>query len=364
LGRTSPTRPGLAPGPVRHASGAQHLHGGHGFPIPRRQPCPSRPRTPLWEGGVVVRLQAGRRRRRTRGADRARGSRPRGQHLPLPGPRYRGALFGGPGGGDRPPPRGWNHCQRQHRPGKCPRARDGADEGGSGGAAPVRRRPRPRPLGPLHRGGPAALPQPRGGSAPGLGGRAQGPRRLHRPRRGPASATRARFPRARVPPSPRPAPPGGATALRRQGSGLAGDPEEGHCEPDSKDPARHELLVLAVRRLRLRTAMVMSGGAARGAYEAGVISYLRDELEPELGRPLTLDILAGTSVGAINACFLAASADDPASQGRAICERWKELEVRSVLRFGMNDVVRIVRELTRRTPPVTAPDASVGGLVD
>src|SRR5690606_19948155 len=254
--------------------------------------------------------------------------------------------------------------QREHRPGERARARDGADEGGSGGAAPVRRRPRPRPLGPLHRGGPAALPQPRGGSAPGLGGRAQGPRRLHRPRRGPASATRARFPRARVPPSPRPAPPGGATALRRQGSGLAGDPEEGHCEPDSKDPARHELLVLAVRRLRLRTAMVMSGGAARGAYEAGVISYLRDELEPELGRPLTLDILAGTSVGAINACFLAASADDPASQGRAICERWKELEVRSVLRFGMNDVVRIVRELTRRTPPVTAPDASVGGLVD
>jgi len=110
--------------------------------------------------------------------------------------------------------------------------------------------------------------------------------------------------------------------------------------------------------------MVMSGGAARGAYEAGVISYLRDELEPELGRPIAVDILAGTSVGAINACFLAASAHEPATQGQAICERWKELEVRHILRFGVNDVMRIVRELTRRTPALVNPDASVGGLVD
>lgn len=109
--------------------------------------------------------------------------------------------------------------------------------------------------------------------------------------------------------------------------------------------------------------MVMSGGAARGAYEAGVISYLRDELQPELGRPLPLEILAGTSVGAINACFLAGSAHEAESQGRAICARWKDLEVRDILRFGVGDVMRVVRELTRRAPAPSA-DASVGGLVD
>lgn len=118
--------------------------------------------------------------------------------------------------------------------------------------------------------------------------------------------------------------------------------------------------------LRLRTAMVLSGGAARGAYEAGIISYLRDELEPELGRPLPLDILAGTSVGAINACFLAASAADPAAQGKELCARWKELRVQDILTFGAGDVIRVFRDLTRRAPPPMPPDQQVlgGGLVN
>src|SRR5690606_23764919 len=56
----------------------------------------------------------------------------------------------------------------------------------------------------------------------------------------------------------------------------------------------------------LRTALVLGGGGARGAYEAGVIAYLREELEPALGHPIPLQILSGTSVGAMNACHLAA----------------------------------------------------------
>lgn len=114
--------------------------------------------------------------------------------------------------------------------------------------------------------------------------------------------------------------------------------------------------------LRLRTAMVMSGGAARGAYEAGVVSYLRDELEPELGRPLPLDILAGTSVGAINACFLAGSADDAKAQGKRLCGHWKELQVQDILRFGMGDLLRVFRDLTRRAP--TSKETTTGALVN
>ena len=63
---------------------------------------------------------------------------------------------------------------------------------------------------------------------------------------------------------------------------------------------------------RLSTALVLGGGGARGAYEAGVLSFLREELEPELGFPLKIDILSGTSVGAINACHLASRAAHPA----------------------------------------------------
>lgn len=118
--------------------------------------------------------------------------------------------------------------------------------------------------------------------------------------------------------------------------------------------------------LRLRTAMVMSGGAARGAYEAGIVSYLRDELEPELGHPLPLDILAGTSVGAINACFLAGTAHDELRQGKELCARWKELRVQDILMFGVGDVVRVFRDLTRRAPPPMPKEGQVpgGGLVN
>jgi NTE family protein len=57
-------------------------------------------------------------------------------------------------------------------------------------------------------------------------------------------------------------------------------------------------------------ALVMSGGGARGAYEVGVLSVLMPELERRGERP---SIVVGTSVGAFNAAFVAASAHRPAA---------------------------------------------------
>src|SRR5207302_7137252 len=52
-------------------------------------------------------------------------------------------------------------------------------------------------------------------------------------------------------------------------------------------------------------ALVLAGGGARGAYEIGVLAALVPELT-EHERP---NIVIGTSVGAINAAYLAANAD-------------------------------------------------------
>ncbi len=68
-----------------------------------------------------------------------------------------------------------------------------------------------------------------------------------------------------------------------------------------------------------RISLVMSGGGARGAYEAGVLSYLFDELPALLGRPTHFDIVTGTSVGAVHACWVAATQDDPGA-GRRLTE--------------------------------------------
>ncbi|MDP3158037.1 MAG: patatin-like phospholipase family protein [Archangium sp.] len=94
----------------------------------------------------------------------------------------------------------------------------------------------------------------------------------------------------------------------------------------------------------MKTALVLSGGGARGAYEAGVISFLRNDLEPRLGRPLRLDILCGTSVGALTACALAATADRPSRQGLELVRFWSKISLKQVLRFGVTDLVRTLRE--------------------
>lgn len=113
----------------------------------------------------------------------------------------------------------------------------------------------------------------------------------------------------------------------------------------------------------LKTALVFGGGAAKGAYEAGVISYLRDELGPELGKQVPLHILTGTSIGAINACYLAGSAAIPEAQGRGLVDRWKDLRIEHILQFGTRDVARLIRDLTRRVPIRQGARYS-GGLVN
>src|SRR5271170_1951609 len=94
-----------------------------------------------------------------------------------------------------------------------------------------------------------------------------------------------------------------------------------------------------------RLAMILSGGGARGAYEVGVLWYIFDDLTRQRGAPPKVDILCGTSVGAINACYLAAHLSDPVLGMRRIVDLWSNLELARVLGFGLRQVVGIPRLL-------------------
>ncbi len=83
-----------------------------------------------------------------------------------------------------------------------------------------------------------------------------------------------------------------------------------------------------------RTALVLSGGGARGAYEAGVLRYLRGELAEALGAQPRIDVLCGTSIGAVNACFLAALAHRPEDQGEALVDVWRSLKLEEVFHWS------------------------------
>lgn len=78
-----------------------------------------------------------------------------------------------------------------------------------------------------------------------------------------------------------------------------------------------------------RVGLVLAGGGARGAYEIGALSALLPALERRGERPR---VIVGTSVGALNAAYLAASAERPADDACAEGERiWLEIGYRDVL---------------------------------
>lgn len=91
--------------------------------------------------------------------------------------------------------------------------------------------------------------------------------------------------------------------------------------------------------------MILSGGGARGAYEVGVLWYIFDDLTRMRGAPPKIDILCGTSVGAINACYLAAHFADPVLGMRRLVQLWSELQITKVLGFGPKQFVGIPRVL-------------------
>ena len=82
---------------------------------------------------------------------------------------------------------------------------------------------------------------------------------------------------------------------------------------------------------RGKTALVLSGGGARGAYEAGVLRYLLEEFPARFGIRPQFDLICGSSVGAIHACYLAARADGEGRPGRDLAELWRGLRIRDVV---------------------------------
>jgi len=109
----------------------------------------------------------------------------------------------------------------------------------------------------------------------------------------------------------------------------------------------------------------MSGGGSRGAYEAGIIHYLRTDLAKRMGRHVPIDIVTGTSVGAINAAFLAATMADPDAQAEQITAAWRALRMEDLISLKPLDVFRAARTLLGGDPPPPKPGSfRYGGLLD
>ncbi len=87
------------------------------------------------------------------------------------------------------------------------------------------------------------------------------------------------------------------------------------------------------------TALVLSGGGARGAYEAGVLSGIIEVLSARGLDRAPFDILSGTSVGALNAAYLAAHADQPDMNIAGLLHQWRSLDLSTHLRLDLRGIL-------------------------
>jgi NTE family protein len=116
---------------------------------------------------------------------------------------------------------------------------------------------------------------------------------------------------------------------------------------------------------RPKIGFVLSGGGSRGAYEAGIIHYLRTDLARRLGRHVPIDIITGTSVGAINAAFIASSMTDPDIQAAQLTSAWRSLRMEGLISLKPMDVMRGARMMLGGEPPPPPPGSfRYGGLLD
>lgn len=114
----------------------------------------------------------------------------------------------------------------------------------------------------------------------------------------------------------------------------------------------------------IRRAIVLSGGGARGAYEAGALRYIMEALPRDLGHPVRFDVICGTSVGAINAAWLAATLDQPAYCVQRLWYLWRTLEFQQVVRPDLANLWDMARSLLGFEPGRRERgDAGRGGVL-
>ena len=80
----------------------------------------------------------------------------------------------------------------------------------------------------------------------------------------------------------------------------------------------------------LKLAIVLSGGGARAAYQAGVLHAIA-QWQPA-GAPLPFTVVTGTSAGAINAAAIAAGAQDFGRATARLCDLWSNLHAWDIYR--------------------------------
>ncbi|MFZ9594879.1 MAG: patatin-like phospholipase family protein [Bdellovibrionia bacterium] len=100
--------------------------------------------------------------------------------------------------------------------------------------------------------------------------------------------------------------------------------------------------------------LVLSGGGARAAYQAGVLKGLAQVLSSR-GIKLSFSVISGVSAGAINSAYLASYATELRDASHELCELWSKLTIEQVVQTHWTTLGKIGVRWLR--------DLSLGGVL-
>ena len=83
--------------------------------------------------------------------------------------------------------------------------------------------------------------------------------------------------------------------------------------------------------MQKKLAVVLPGGGARSAYQAGAIAGLNEILQTYTRESLQIKIICGISGGAINGAFLAANVDDLSQSYKKLWDNWASLNITDII---------------------------------
>lgn len=88
----------------------------------------------------------------------------------------------------------------------------------------------------------------------------------------------------------------------------------------------------------MKTALILSGGGARAAYQVGVLNAIADILPQGCNNPFP--VICGTSAGAINAAVLGTRADDFHGAVTGLCNLWSNLHSEMIHYVGYGELIK------------------------
>ena len=97
------------------------------------------------------------------------------------------------------------------------------------------------------------------------------------------------------------------------------------------------------------TGLVLAGGGARGAYEAGILYYLYVAGPRALREQVRFEVLSGTSIGALHVGALAAGMHHPERAVEQILQLWRGLSLEQLLQLQLRDFFGLRRWLLGRS---------------